>query len=353
MTRYERDHIRSMTGYTPGEQPDDTNIVKLNTNENPYPASPKVGEALRHFDAAGLRKYPQPDCVSLREAIAAELRISPPNVLVTNGGDELLRMVFTTFCAPGARVLSTDPTYSLYSVLAALHQCDFAGVGLDNESGLPSSLLTKVRELAPSLVLIVNPHAPTGRLFTVQELAALARAVPGILLIDEAYVDFVAPEAHHNSLALIADHANVILLRTFSKGYSLAGLRLGFGIGDEALIAPMANKVRDSYNVDGVAQTLGLAAWQDQSHMRRNAARIRAERERVRAALTALGFDIPESHANFVYAKPPAGVSARGLYEHLRDKGVLVRFFADPGDALRISIGSQAENNALLSALGD
>ena len=161
----------------------------------------------------------------------------------------------------------------------------------------------------------------------------------------------MAPEQGHDSVAFMAEHPNVILLRTFSKGYSLAGIRLGFGLGAEALIAPMATKVRDSYNVDGVAQALGLAAWQDQAHRARTATRIRRERTRVREALIARGFAVPESHANFVHATPPAGSSAHDLFLDLKNKGVLVRYFAHPGDALRITIGGRAENDALLNAL--
>ncbi len=340
-----------MTGYTPGEQPRESGVVKLNTNENPFPPSAEVFKALHDFDAASLRRYPESDCRTLRKAIAAELRLSEKQVLVTNGGDELLRMVFTTFCAPDSCVFSTEPTYSLYPVLAALHQCKFVGVNLDPGPGLPADLLTQVRHLAPSLVLIVNPHAPTGRLFSLQALHDLAHEVPGVLLVDEAYVDFVAPEQGHDSIAFMAEHSNVILLRTFSKGYSLAGLRLGFGLGAEALITPMATKVRDSYNVDGIAQALGLAAWQDQAHRARNAERIRHERTRVRGALIARGFAVPESHANFVHVTPPAGMSAQAFFLDLKDKGVLVRYFAHPGDALRITIGSEAENDALLAAL--
>ena len=351
MSNLERDHIHRMTGYTPGEQPREVEVVKLNTNENPYPPSPKVAAALAEFDAASLRRYPQPDCAALRAAIAAELGLRASQVLVTNGGDELLRMAFTTFCAPQACVLSTEPTYSLYRVLAALHQCEFRSVALGAGGGLPAQLLRAARELAPSLVLIVNPHAPTGRLFKASELAELARATAGVLLIDEAYVDFVAPELGYNSLALLAEHPNVLLLRTFSKGYSLAGLRLGFGLGGEALITPMATKVRDSYNVDGLAQALGLAAWRDRAHMRRNAGKVRAERERVTRTLTELGFLVAESQANFVHARAPAGVSAERLWQGLKARGVLVRFFDDSEDALRITIGSQADNDAMLGAL--
>lgn len=341
-----------MAGYTPGEQPREAQVVKLNTNENPYAASPKVAEALAEFDAADLRRYPEPDCRSLRKAIAEQLALRASQVLVTNGGDELLRMVFTTFCAPGSRVLSTEPTYSLYPVLAALHECEFVALSLGEGPGLCPDLLARVQDTHPSLVLIVNPHAPTGRLFDVSQLAALARAVAGVLLIDEAYVDFVEPELGYDSLRLLAEHPNVLLLRTFSKGYSLAGLRLGFGLGNEALIEPMASKVHDSYNLDRLAQVLGLAAWRDQPHMRQNAEKIRRERVRVHRALLVYGFTVPESQANFVYAAPPVGVSAEHLYASLKDLGVLVRHFAEPGDALRISIGSEAENDVLLNALG-
>lgn len=339
-----------MTGYTPGEQPGDPRVIKLNTNENPYPPSPAVAEALKQFNAETLRKYPEPSSRELRRSIAERLEVEDREVLLTNGGDELLRLIFTTFCEPRSWALSTAPTYSLYPVLAELQGCQWKSLPLEQGFSLPSELADEAGRLQASLVLIVNPHAPTGHLFTLEELAELASQVPGLLLIDEAYVDFVDTEIGYKSAELIKQHANVLLLRTFSKGYSLAGLRLGFGLGQASLIEPMATKVRDSYNLDALAQNLGLAAWEDELYAKETTSAVRRERARVTQGLRDLGFDVPDSQANFVYAKPPETHGASALYESLRALGILVRHFQDGNNRLRISIGTQEENQRLLEA---
>lgn len=339
-----------MSGYTPGEQPSDPRVIKLNTNENPYPPSPAVAEALKQFDARKLRKYPEPSSRDLRRSIAKRLRLGEGEVLLTNGGDELLRLVFTTFCEPGSWVLSTEPTYSLYPVLAELQACRWKSLPLGEGFALPSDLPDEARRLQASLVLVVNPHAPTGRLFRLGELATLAAQVPGLLLIDEAYVDFVDPEIGHKSVNLIKQHPNLLLLRTFSKGYSLAGLRLGFGLGQASLIEPMASKVCDAYNLDALAQSLGLAAWEDERYAKETASAVRRERTRVTGSLRDLGFQVTDSQANFVYAEPPNTFVASALYKSLKALGTLVRYFDDGNNRLRISIGTQDENQSLLEA---
>ncbi len=348
--RYERTHIAAMSGYSAGEQPADPGIIKLNTNENPYPPSPAVARALRDFDAEKLRRYPESGCSALCQSIAERLGLDASRVMATNGGDEFLRLVFTTFCEPGSSVLSTAPTYSLYPVLAELHACRWKDMPLAPEFGLPPDLAEEANRLRASLLLVVNPHAPTGCLFSIDALHELASRTPGVLLVDEAYVDFVDPATGHDSLTLIREHSNVLLLRTFSKGYSLAGLRLGFGLGAESLIEPMADKVRDSYNLDALAQHLGLAAWQDPAYQRQTAEAVRRERARLTRGLRELGFALPDSHTNFVYARPPDGVRAAALYQFLKERGILVRHFPDSDNRLRISVGSERENRALLDA---
>ena len=339
-----------MSGYTPGEQPSDPRVIKLNTNENPYPPSPAVAEALKQFDAEILRKYPEPSSRDLRLSIAARLGVEDREVLVTNGGDELLRLVFTTFCEPGSWVLSTEPTYSLYPVLAELQACQWKSLPLAKSFSLPNDLADEAGRLQASLVLIVNPHAPTGRLFKLEELAELAAQIPGVLLIDEAYVDFVDPDIGYKSVNLIKQHPNVLLLRTFSKGYSLAGLRLGFGLGQASLIEPMATKVRDSYNLDALAQNLGFAAWDDELYAKETTSAVRRERARLTKGLRDVGFQVPDSQANFVYAEPPDSFVASALYESLKALGILVRYFDDGNNRLRISIGTQDQNQRLLEA---
>ncbi len=338
-----------MSGYTPGEQPRDPDVIKLNTNENPYPPSPAVAEALRSFDVEKLRKYPEPSSRVLRCAIASRLGLDDSQVLVANGGDELLRLIVSTFCEPGSWILSTEPTYSLYPVLAGLHDCRFKSLPIAEDLSLPRAMADEAEEREASLVLVVNPHAPTGHLFNLAELADLAKRLPGVLLIDEAYVDFVDPEIGHRTLELIEQCPNVLLLRTFSKAYSLAGLRLGFGLGAASLIEPMI-KVRDSFNVDALAQRLGLAAWEDEAYTRTTLNEIRQERARITDELRGLGFEVPDSQTNFVNGRPPDGVEPESLLKSLKAKGILVRYFPR-SDSIRITVGTPEQNQALLEAL--
>lgn len=346
---FARPHIAALSGYTPGEQPQDPDVIKLNTNESPYPPAPAVAEALRSFEVQALRKYPEPSSKLLREAIGKRLRLDSSRVLVTNGGDELLRLAITTFCEPGSWILSTEPTYSLYPVLAGLQDCRFKSLPLEPDLSLPRALADEAESLRASLVLVVNPHAPSGHLFALRDLQDLARRVPGVLLVDEAYVDFVDPALGHNALGLIDQCDNVLLLRTFSKAYSLAGLRLGYGVGAASLIEPMA-KVRDSFNLDALAQRLGLAALSDDDYTQARLEEIRLERTRVTESLRAMGFKVPDSQTNFVNGLPPNGVESEWLYESLKTRKILVRYFAG-SDSIRISLGTPKQNQALLTAL--
>lgn len=353
MTAYERDNIRRMTGYVYGEQPDDPGVIKLNTNENPYPPSPAVAEALAAFDAATLRRYPPATAEPLRRQFAQQLGLQADEVVATNGGDEALRLALTTFVDPGATLGVTDPTYSLLPVLAAAHECHVCAIGLSEDWHPPPDFAAKMNAAKAKLVCIVNPHAPSGVLLPADTIATLAGELDGVLLVDEAYVDFVNPSHQHDLARMTRACPNLLLLRTLSKGYALAGLRVGFLVGRQALIAPVLTKTRDSFNVDAIAQTLATAALADGEYAAARWHEIRAERQRLAAGLRRLGFAVPDSETNFLLARAPAGVCANALQQRLRERGILVRYFATPRlrDCVRITIGTPAENDALMAAL--
>lgn len=353
MKHFERDNIQRMTGYTWGEQPASADVIKLNTNENPHPPSPAVGRALASIDVGRLRRYPPPLANDFRDTAARLHGVERDWIIATNGGDELLRLLVTTFMEPGTPLATTAPSYSLYPVLAAVQGCDTLTVPLGPGFTLPEHLAERANAAGAGLTCVVNPHAPTGALFPVSELEQLADALEGLLLIDEAYVDFVDPERGHDAVSLVRRHPNVVLLRTLSKGYALAGLRFGYGIAQPHVTAPMLEKTRDSYNLDLIAQVLARAAISDQAWARDNAARVRADRGRLAQGLLALGFEVPPSQANFLFARVPKGHDALTLKNQVQAAGILLRHFATEGldDRLRISVGSEQENGLLLQRL--
>ena len=350
---HERDNIRRMTGYTPGEQPSDATVIKLNTNENPWPPAASVLAALATIDAETLRRYPSPSAAACLAAAARVHGLRADQLVATNGGDELLRLAITTFVPPGTPIGIAEPSYSLYPVLAAIHASPVQAVELGEDWSLPADFAARMNAAGVALTLLVNPHAPSGRLVDAARIDAIAAELDGVLLVDEAYVDFAAPG--HDLIPLIERHDNLMILRTLSKGYSLAGLRLGYGIGPRGLIAPIAGKTRDSYSVDAVADALGAAALNDQAAARASWQAVREERARLTAALRERGFAVPGSEANFCLARVPAPArqSAGALAQGLRERGILVRHFDTPrlADCLRISIGTPAQNTALLSGL--
>jgi len=349
---FERPNIAAMTGYVSGEQPTRTDVVKLNTNENPYPPCEPVIDALRNVTPEQLRRYPNPTARAFREAAAKVHGVSPDHIIATNGGDELLRLVITTFVEPKGVIGYAEPSYSLYPVLAAVQDAKVYRVPLDERWRPPADFARQLRQVDAQLTFIVNPHAPSGRLLPVDNLRELAEHLPGVLVIDEAYVDFVDPALEHDAVALVRDGLdNVILLRSLSKGYSLAGLRFGYGIGSPALIEPMRTKTKDSYNTDAVSQSLATAAITQRDLAGQSWANVRAERVRVTAALRELAMNVEASQSNFVLAAP-AG-DARSIYQMLKDRDIFVRYFDQPrlNDKLRITIGTPAQNDALLAAL--
>ena len=329
---YERNHIREMRGYSWGEQPSDQNVYKLNTNENPYPPSPRVQAALAEFDAAQLRTYPQPTADVLRDALAQFHRLDRDNVIVTNGGDEALRLAITTFVEPGSPLGMAPPSYSLYPVLAQIHGAPIAAVELTADWLPRADLAARLNAAGARLTCLPNPNAPSGSLFDAHTIRQLAKELQGVLLIDEAYADFVDPRLQYDAASLVSDTENLLILRTFSKGYSLAGLRLGYLLGHRALIEPIINKTRDSYNINALAQSLALAAWQDRDYAERTWAKVRSERKRLALALAELGLSAPASQANFLLARVPgtARLSAREIHLALKESGIFVRYFDAP-----------------------
>ena len=354
---FERNNIRAMSGYTSGEQPDRPDIIKLNTNENPYPPGPAVERALRAIDVQSLRRYPPPTASGLRQSLAELHKISADNLVVTNGGDELLRLVLATFVEPGNAggdcIGVADPSYSLYDVLAAAHGCGLKKFPLRADWSLPPDFAAQLNAANVKLCFIVNPHAPSGHLTSAQDIERIAREFRGVLVLDEAYVDFVDPDRKYDCIPLTARCDNLLILRTFSKGYSLAGLRMAYGIGGRALIDPMQYKTKDSYNTDFIAQTLARAAIEDQAYAADTWRRVREQRTWLMRELQDLGFKMPKSQSNFLLATVPAPHNAADVYQALKDCGILVRYFRLPGleDKLRITIGSPDENRRLVDAL--
>ena len=355
MPDYERDNIRRMVGYTWGEQPNDEATIKLNTNENPYPPTPEVDKALAQLAGANLRRYPQPTADHLRDVIASKHNVERNQVVVTNGGDEALRLAVTTYVDPQTSIAVADPSYSLYPVLAEIHNADMVHIALDENWALPVDFAATVNAAGANLTCLVNPHAPSGTLTPRAQLSDLAEALNGVLLIDEAYVDFIEPDAAYESASLTQSNDNVLILRTFSKGYSLAGMRLAYLLGSKGLIDPIVNKTRDSYNIDHISQAVGLAAFNDQPYAEETWRQVRSQRQILHKALGQLGLSSPVSHANFLLVEVPSGArfNAIEIYHTLKERGILVRHFATPRlqDKIRISIGTSEDNNRLIAIL--
>jgi histidinol-phosphate aminotransferase len=340
---YFRQAIEDMAGYTPGFQPRDTEIVKLNTNENPYPPSGAVMEVIRGIGAEQLRRYPDPTGGVFRQAAAELNGVDAENILCCNGGDDLLNICIRAFCDEKRPLAYPVPTYSLYPVLAKVQECAVIEEPFDGEYNLPAKLAGS----GAALTIVCNPNAPSGSFIAPEELASLADELEGILLIDEAYVDF----SQQNCVQLVKNFDNVIILRSMSKGYSLAGLRFGYAIAHAGLIDGLM-KVRDSYVTDAIAIAAATAAIKDQDYHKLNIAKVIDERERLTAKLSEMGFDVPQSHTNFVLACS-GSVCARDIYKKLIVENIYLRYFDVPGldNKLRITIGTPEQNDMLLKGL--
>ena len=336
--------MRATPPYVPGEQPKaGAQVIKLNTNENPYPPSPRVLDAMGRGLAETLRLYPDPDATALRRRAASVYGVPVDSILVGNGSDELLSLLVRAVVDPGGAVAYPVPTYSLYRTLVDLHEARAVEVPFPGDWRLPPALA----EVEASLTFLCNPNAPSGTVVPIAQIAELARRVHGVLVVDEAYVDFAADHA----LRLLPDYPNVVVLRTLSKSFSLAGLRVGLAFAHPDLIDGLRT-VKDSYNVNRLTQLGAEAALGDLPVMERNVERIRATRTVLIAELEQLGFTVPPSEANFVLARR-AGRSMAPVARALAARGILVRHFAVNGldDALRITVGTDEEIAAFLAAL--
>lgn len=350
MSRFWSDIVHRLTPYVPGEQPALAHPVKLNTNENPYPPSPRVIEAIRRElgdDGETLRKYPDPTARALRATVAAHHGLRVEQVFAGNGSDEVLAHAFQALLKHERPIRFPDITYSFYPVYAQLYGVSFDAIPLDDQFGID---IDDYRAPGGG-VLLPNPNAPTGRALPLAEIEQLLQANPDSpVVIDEAYVDFGAESA----VNLIDTYPNLLVVQTVSKARSLAGMRVGFAFGDAALIEALT-RVKDSFNsypLDRLAQAAAIAAYEDDAWFRESCRKVIASRERMTGELAALGFDVVPSAANFVFARHP-GHDAAALAASLKEKEIFVRHFKLPriDQHLRISIGTDAECDALVNAL--
>jgi len=349
-----RENIQELSAYTPGEQLDTSVVTKLNTNENPYPPSPKVMDAVRGLPAEKLRVYPPPLAQPFRQAAAELHGLTPGNIIATNGGDELLRLILTCYCEPSGDsgkggIGVTDPTYSLYPVLAAIQDTPVTSVNRSADFSIAEDTAEKWNDAGCAVGMIVNPHAPTGRFDSAEVLRNFATRFNGLLLIDEAYIDFAPCDAAQ----LVRDGVdNVILLRSLSKGYSLAGLRFGYGLAHADIIAAL-DKARDSYNTDALSQAAAVAAITEQAYAKDTWAKVITQRDRLSTELRQRGFTVFDSQTNFLLCTPPDKWPARDLYAELKARNLLVRYFDAPrlDDKLRITVGTPEQVDQLLTTL--
>ena len=353
-----RPAIRRLHAYVPGEQPKIKGLIKLNTNENPYPPSPRVLATIRAAIDGRLRLYPPPAAQLLRQRIARHHRCSPNQVIIGNGSDDLLALATRAFVEPSSpsnRRASKSliqylvPSYSLYPVLADIHGAVSNPVPLARDFQLPKPRdlrATGIWDFHAALTLVTTPNAPSGRGYPTSDLEELCRAQRGVVLLDEAYADF----ASENALALALRLPNVLVARTFSKAYSLCFLRVGYAVGPPALIAAL-DKLRDSYNVNGLGQVGALATLDDLGYYQANLRRIIATREHLSKELSLLGFQVCPSETNFLFARP-ARFPAETWLAKLRARKILVRWFRSSStkEYLRITIGTPGEIETLVSA---
>ena len=343
MSRFLSDKYMTLEAYVPGEQPQDRKYIKLNTNENPYPPHPAVVRAAE--EAAGkLQLYPDPECRELREMLAKRLEVSPDELIMTNGSDEILNFAFMAFCDEHIPAVFPDISYGFYPVYAAINQVPY------REIPLQENLTIRVRDYfhAAGTIFIANPNAPTGIALRREEVEQILQANPyNVVVIDEAYVDFGA----ESCVPLIREYDNLLVIQTFSKSRSLAGGRLGYGAGNPELIRDL-NTMKYStnpYTINRMTMAAGIACLEHDEYNAENSRKIQEVRDWTRAELTKLGFEVTPSRANFLFARHP-DISGEELYRQLKSRGILIRHFSGERirDYNRITIGTREEMGVLL-----
>ncbi len=357
MTSVFRPAIERMAGYIPGEQPQDGGWVKLNTNENPYPPSPRVVDAIRRAAEGRLNVYPDPSATGFRKVAAKLFNVDPDWILPANGSDENLTIITRSFCDADQSVAYPYPSYVLYESLAQIQGSHVVRLRLNSQWQWDANEAAELRKKI-RIFYVPNPNSPTGTLWTAAQLSKL---LPdrGVLVLDEAYGDFCQKPHRGELLRNDLFDGRMIVTRTLSKSYSLAGIRFGFAVAHPDLISGML-KVKDSYNCDAVAIAAATAALEDQDWMLQNRAKILATRERLASGLPAFGFHVHPSEANFLWTSHATG-KHRELYEQLKDRKILVRYMrfldalpnGETLDGLRITIGTDAEIDRVLEVMDD
>ena len=342
---YFRKDILAMHGYVPGEQPQGGEVIKLNTNENPYPCSPKVRAAIGHAIQRGLQRYPDPSAAEFRQAAGKQLEVDPDWILCGNGSDDILTIVTRALVDQGMHVRFPRPSYVLYKTLAEIQGAKCHVIDFQPDWSLGEDFTTHCDKLR--LAYLANPNSPSGTLIAPAEVARLADALPCPLLVDEAYGEF----SETNCMSLVAENEKIMVSRSFSKSYALAGLRFGYVVAQPQVIRELA-KVKDSYNCDSLSIAGATAAITDQQWFEQTRSAILATRSRLLGELRALGFNCVDSQANFVWCEH----SQRGseeIYQQLREAGILVRYMQYPewGDGLRITVGTDEQIDQLLDNL--
>ncbi|MDJ0731630.1 MAG: histidinol-phosphate transaminase [Crocosphaera sp.] len=337
-----RDCVQQTSGYLPGEQPQTTDYIKLNTNENPYSPPSEIFDNLEE-ELKKVRLYPDPVSTKLRKAASQVFGFPYEQILAGNGSDDILNIALRTFVNPGETVAFLNPTYSLYETITKVHGADIKTIPTNENFELDSPLICPEAKL----IFVASPNPPLGKHLNRQYLKETCKQATGVVLIDEAYVDF----SDENHWEFIKQYDNVIVSRTMSKSYSLAGMRVGFGISSLAIIEQM-NKVRDSYNLDRIAQTLGANCFQFQDYFQGIWQKVRTTRNRLITSLRNLDFFVFDSDANFVLASPQ-WIEASELYSKLKERKVLVRYFKQPriSNYVRITVGTDAEIDRLLEVI--
>lgn len=347
MSKYLSRQYRRLTPYTPGEQPKDQKLIKLNTNESPYPPGPETLAALQKKELEKLRLYQDPDSSELKEAIAGLYRVQKENIFAANGSDEILNFAFMAFAGEDGKVYFPEISYGFYQVFAELHHTDYRMVPLTEDFSIdPSDYVCR-----DGMIVIANPNAPTGKALPLYRIEDIVRTNPDqVVVVDEAYVDFGAESA----ISLIHKYENLLVVQTFSKSRSMAGGRLGFAAASPALISDL-ERIKFStnpYNVNRLTAALGIAAVRENSYYMENCRRIIRTREYTAEKLSDMGFSVLPSSANFLFAKS-GSMGGRELYEKLRERGILVRHFDKEQirDYNRITIGTEEEMEQFLTAV--
>jgi len=342
LSKYIRKSVLVKPSYIPGEQPQIKEYIKLNTNEYPYPLPPEIFEGV-HKELLNLNRYPDPTCSKLIKAASKVFNIPTEYVIVGNGSDEIFTIILRTFVEPKDSIAILNPSYSLYHVIASLYGASVIEIYTDSKFDLKEPVIVPEAKV----IFLASPNPPAGNHLNPKFIEDTCSRAKGLIVVDEAYVDF----SDINNIELVRKYKNVIVTRTMSKSYGLAGLRIGFGISNKYFISQM-NKVKDSYNIDSIAQVVATNAFKNENYFRSKWLKIRETKDLFVNSLTQLSFEIVASDANFILAKP-SWISAADLYLHLSKMKIFVRYFDNSlvKDYVRISIGTEEEMTKLLQAI--